>query len=56
MNSLSRTALLIAAPTALAIPSSAHATTVTGAGSTFVYPVLSRWASDYKKSSGDEIN
>jgi phosphate transport system substrate-binding protein len=29
---------------------------VTGAGSTFVYPVLSRWASDFKKAGGDEIN
>jgi phosphate transport system substrate-binding protein len=29
---------------------------VTGAGSTFVYPILSRWASDFKKSGGDEIN
>ena len=37
-------------------PASADATTITGAGSTFVYPVLSRWASDYKKSAGDEIN
>lgn len=30
--------------------------TVTGAGSTFVYPVLSRWASDFKKAGGAEIN
>ena len=29
---------------------------VTGAGSTFVYPVLSKWASDFKKAGGDEIN
>jgi phosphate transport system substrate-binding protein len=29
---------------------------VTGAGSTFVYPVLSRWAVDFKKAGGDEIN
>jgi phosphate transport system substrate-binding protein len=29
---------------------------ITGAGSTFVYPVLSRWASDFKKAGGDEIN
>ena len=29
---------------------------ITGAGSTFVYPVLSRWASDFKKGGGDEIN
>jgi phosphate transport system substrate-binding protein len=29
---------------------------VTGAGSTFVYPVLSKWASDFKKAGGEEIN
>jgi phosphate transport system substrate-binding protein len=30
--------------------------TVTGAGSTFVYPVLSAWASDYANSSGTKVN
>ena len=29
---------------------------VTGAGSTFVYPVLSAWASDYKAQGGANIN
>ena len=29
---------------------------ITGAGSTFVYPVLSAWAADYKKQTGDKIN
>lgn len=29
---------------------------VTGAGSTFVYPVLSAWAADYRKDSGASIN
>ncbi|MEO7277622.1 MAG: phosphate ABC transporter substrate-binding protein PstS [Sphingomicrobium sp.] len=29
---------------------------ITGAGSTFVYPVLSAWAADYKKSGGQDIN
>jgi phosphate transport system substrate-binding protein len=29
---------------------------ITGAGSTFVYPVLSAWASDYQKQSGTSIN
>src|SRR3569623_629153 len=28
----------------------------TGAGSSFVYPVLSRWAADFKSAGGDEIN
>ena len=34
----------------------ASATEVTGAGSTFVYPILSRWADAYKKKTGDTIN
>ncbi|HJP68342.1 MAG TPA: phosphate ABC transporter substrate-binding protein PstS [Sphingomicrobium sp.] len=29
---------------------------VTGAGSTFVYPVLSAWAADYRKQGGASIN
>ena len=29
---------------------------ITGAGSTFVYPVLSAWAADYRKQSGTAIN
>jgi phosphate transport system substrate-binding protein len=29
---------------------------ITGAGSTFVYPVLSKWSSDYSKSNGLEVN
>ncbi|HEU4962199.1 MAG TPA: phosphate ABC transporter substrate-binding protein PstS [Sphingomonas sp.] len=31
-------------------------TNITGAGSTFVYPVLSKWAADYKGLTGDQIN
>ncbi len=29
---------------------------ITGAGSTFVYPVLSAWASDYRQQSGTAVN
>lgn len=39
----------------LAFASTASAA-VTGAGSTFVYPVLSKWAADYKAAGGDQIN
>jgi phosphate transport system substrate-binding protein len=35
-------------------PSTAIA--ITGAGSTFVYPVLSAWASDYSKQTGTNVN
>ncbi|WP_256228649.1 phosphate ABC transporter substrate-binding protein PstS [Pseudomonas sp. Q11] len=34
----------------------AHATDVTGAGSSFVYPVLSKWSQDYSKNSKNRIN
>jgi phosphate transport system substrate-binding protein len=34
----------------------AGGTQITGAGSTFVYPVLSAWASDYSKSNGVNVN
>ncbi|NWA29819.1 phosphate ABC transporter substrate-binding protein PstS [Pseudomonas gingeri] len=34
----------------------AHATDVTGAGSSFVYPVLSKWSQDYSKDSSTRIN
>jgi phosphate transport system substrate-binding protein len=33
-----------------------HATDVTGAGSSFVYPVLSKWSQEYSKSSSNRIN
>ena len=35
---------------------SAASAEVTGAGSTFIYPVLSMWAGDYHKMGGDQIN
>lgn len=34
----------------------AHAVEITGAGSTFVYPILSKWSSDYNQSSGIKVN
>ncbi|MCJ2183987.1 phosphate ABC transporter substrate-binding protein PstS [Novosphingobium sp. 1949] len=34
----------------------ATASNITGAGSTFVYPVLAKWAADYKGMTGDQIN
>jgi phosphate transport system substrate-binding protein len=35
---------------------SASAADITGAGSTFVYPVLSKWSADYNKVTGDKLN
>jgi len=34
----------------------ALATDVTGAGSTFVYPLLSQWSSDYSTATGTKVN
>ena len=34
----------------------AFAADVTGAGSTFIFPVLSKWADAYKKESGNRVN
>src|SRR3954447_5407650 len=45
-----------AAATALMLTGNAEAAPITGAGSTFVFPILSKWASDYKKAGGDEVN
>src|SRR5437764_7980675 len=55
MNMLTRSMTFIttAGVLATAVPTGAA---ITGAGSTFVYPVLSRWAADFKKAGGDEIN
>ncbi|MGO7646059.1 phosphate ABC transporter substrate-binding protein PstS, partial [Rhizobium ruizarguesonis] len=39
-----------------ALAVSASAADITGAGSTFVYPVLSKWSADYNKQTGDKLN
>ncbi|WP_249673574.1 phosphate ABC transporter substrate-binding protein PstS [Pseudomonas abieticivorans] len=48
-----RLSLLLAS---LCLSGLAHATDVTGAGSSFVYPVLSKWSQDYSKDSQNRIN
>ena len=40
----------------VAASTSAFAADITGAGSTFIYPVLSKWADAYKKDSGAGVN
>ena len=37
-------------------PSVGSSGAITGAGSTFVYPVLSAWSADYAKSTGAKVN
>lgn len=49
-----------AATAAIAVASSfgmtAHATDITGAGSSFVYPVMSKWAAAYAEKTGNHLN
>lgn len=39
-----------------AVASVANAADITGAGSTFVYPILSKWSADYNQQTGDKLN
>jgi phosphate transport system substrate-binding protein len=48
-----RLSLLLAS---LCLSGVAHATDVTGAGSSFVFPVLSKWSQEYSKTSPNRIN
>ncbi len=41
---------------ATACAGAASAEQITGAGSTFVYPVLSKWSADYSVKFGDKVN
>lgn len=56
MSAFRNLALAIIAVSTMALPVVAHATEVTGAGSTFVYPVLAKWADAYKKETGIAVN
>src|SRR6201987_5544723 len=40
----------------VAASTSAYAADITGAGSSFIYPVLSKWADAYKKATGGVVN
>jgi len=46
----------IATILAIGFAASAHAADVTGAGASFIYPVMSRWSADYSKASGKQVN
>ena len=47
---------MVVAAGLLAASTSAHAADITGAGSTFVYPLLAKWADAYKKETGIGLN
>ncbi len=46
----------IAAASALAMASAAHAADITGAGATFPYPIYAKWAEAYKKTTNIGLN
>jgi phosphate transport system substrate-binding protein len=48
--------LVLAAGAAAALCGPVLAGEITGAGSTFVYPVLSKWSADYSGKFGDRVN
>jgi phosphate transport system substrate-binding protein len=47
---------LLAAVVAVALGGNAHATDITGAGSSFVYPVISKWSATYAEKTGNHVN
>jgi phosphate transport system substrate-binding protein len=47
---------IVAAGLVAATTTSAFAADITGAGSTFIFPVLSKWADTYKKESNNGVN
>ena len=47
---------LAALAVATTFAANAFAADVTGAGASFVYPVMSKWSADYAKSSGKKVN
>jgi len=54
--SIKRTFILVVAAVATIFSLAAAATDITGAGSSFVYPVLSKWSAAYAEKTGDHIN
>ena len=57
LKSISRSTRARALALSLAIASfGAQAADVTGAGASFIYPVMSKWSADYAKATGNKIN
>jgi len=48
--------VLLASAVAVSFSTAAMATEMTGAGSSFIYPVLAKWAEAYKAKSGNSLN
>ena len=47
---------IVALALATSLSAAAMAADVTGAGASFVYPVMSKWSSDYAKTTGKKVN
>lgn len=57
LNRFRRALTAVAAATALSLAATAvQATDITGAGSSFVYPVLSKWSAAFNEKTGNKIN
>jgi phosphate transport system substrate-binding protein len=41
---------------AIGLAANAQAADVTGAGASFIYPIMSKWSADYSKATGKQIN
>jgi phosphate transport system substrate-binding protein len=55
--SVRHTLAALAASLALTVSAgAAHATDITGAGSSFVYPVLSKWSAGFKDKTSNQVN
>jgi phosphate transport system substrate-binding protein len=46
----------VAIALAIGFATNAQAADVTGAGASFIYPVMSKWSADYAKASGKQVN
>jgi phosphate transport system substrate-binding protein len=55
VTSLTKTRV-VAAIAAASLAFAAQAANITGAGSSFVYPVLSKWSAAYSQATGNQIN
>jgi phosphate transport system substrate-binding protein len=49
-------ALALASAVIASTPFATQAADVTGAGASFVYPVMSKWSADYSKATGKKVN
>ena len=47
---------LVAGAVAISFSTGAFAAEMTGAGSSFIYPVLAKWAEAYKAKTGNSLN